>query len=73
MDVLKDPPKVFILRMIYVPMIDATGLHALEEFYSCQAQNTTLVLSGVNPKLSSKMKRLGFDQTIGEENITTHR
>jgi SulP family sulfate permease len=54
-------------------MIDATGLHALEEFFdSCQAQNTTLVLSGVNPKIKLKMKRLGFDQTIGEENITNN-
>ncbi len=72
-DVLKDPPKVFILRMRHVPMVDATGLHALEEFYnSCKAQQTTLVLSGVNPKIKLKMERLGFDKTIGEENITVN-
>ena len=70
-DVLKDPPKVFILRMRHVPMIDATGLHALEEFYdSCKLQNTVLVLSGVHPKIRAKMQRFGFDKTIGIANIT---
>ena len=70
-DVLKDPPKIFILRMRHVPMVDATGLHALEEFYdSCTAQNTVLVLSGVNPKIRLKMQRFGFDKKIGSDNIT---
>ena len=31
MKVLKRPPKVLIIRMRYVPVIDATGLHAIEE------------------------------------------
>jgi len=71
MDVLKDPPKVFILRMRHVPMVDATGLHALEEFFdSCHKEGTILVLSGVNEKIKQKMKRLDFDQKIGIENIT---
>jgi len=71
MDILKDPPKVFILRMRHVPMVDATGLHALEEFFdSCHKEGTILVLSGVNEKIKHKMKRLDFDQKIGVENIT---
>ena len=71
MDILKDPPKVFILRMRHVPMVDATGLHALEEFYDlCKAQNTVLVLSGVNPKIKMKMQHVGFDTKIGVLNIT---
>ena len=71
MDILKDPPKVFILRMRHVPMVDATGLHALEEFYDlCKAQNTVLVLSGVNPKIKMKMQHVGFDKKIGVLNIT---
>lgn len=70
-DVLKEPPRIFILRMRHVPMIDATGLHALEEFYdSCKVQNTVLVLSGVNPKIRLKMERFGFDKKIGNDNIT---
>ena len=43
-------PKVFILRMRNVPAIDATGEHALENFYNtCKKAGTQLVLSGVNP------------------------
>jgi len=71
MDVLKDPPKIFILRMRHVPMVDATGLHALEEFYdSCETQGTILVLSGVNAHIRTKMQRCGFDVKIGRDNIT---
>ena len=71
LDFLEFSPKIFILRMRHVPMIDASGLHALEEFYDlCQANSTTLVLSGVNEKIKLKMRRFGFDITIGVENIT---
>jgi SulP family sulfate permease len=43
----------------------------LEEFFdSCHKEGTILVLSGVNEKIKHKMKRLGFDQKIGFENIT---
>ena len=65
------PPKVFILRMRHVPMIDATGLHALEEFFDlCQGNGTILVLSGVNEHIKLKIRRLGFEKKIGLENIT---
>ena len=70
---LEDAPKVFILRMRHVPMIDATGLHALEEFLElCQSNGTVLVLSGVNERIKHKMERLGFDKNVGQENITDH-
>lgn len=36
---LERPPSVFILRLRLVPHIDATGLHALEEFVNkCRRQ-----------------------------------
>lgn len=71
LDFLKLPPKIFILRMRHVPMIDASGLHALEEFFElCKVNGTTLVLSGVNEKIKIKMRRFGFDITIGAKNIT---
>ena len=71
LDFLKLPPKIFILRMRHVPMIDASGLHALEEFFElCKVNGTTLVLSGVNEKIKMKMRRFGFDITIGAKNIT---
>lgn len=68
---VSNPPKVFILRMRHVPMIDATGLHALEEFFDlCQSNGTILVLSGVNEHIKLKIRRLGFEKKIGLENIT---
>lgn len=66
-------PKVFILRMRNVPAIDATGEHALENFYNtCKKAGTQLVLSGVNPVPYETLKKMHFIEIIGEENITNH-
>lgn len=66
-------PKVFILRMRNVPAIDATGEHALENFYNtCKKAGTQLVLSGVNPIPYATLKKMHFIEMIGEENVTNH-
>ncbi len=66
-------PKVFILRMRNVPAIDATGEHALENFYNtCRKAGTQLVLSGVNPVPYETLKKMHFIEMIGEENVTNH-
>jgi len=66
-------PKVFILRMRKVPVIDTTGMHALEEFYlRCRQQGTRFILSGVNPDLERSLKKYGFYALIGEENVYDH-
>ncbi len=66
-------PTVFILRMRNVPAIDATGEHALENFYNtCKKAGTQLVLSGVNPAPYATLKKMHFIEMIGEENITNH-
>ena len=42
------PPRVFILRMRLVPMIDASGAHALKQFLArCQKHGTAVIFSGV--------------------------
>lgn len=67
---LERPPTVFILRMRRVPAIDATGLHALEEFYhKCHKQGTRLLLSGVHAQPLAAFARAGFDKVIGEDNV----
>ncbi|OGN64525.1 MAG: sodium-independent anion transporter [Chlamydiae bacterium RIFCSPHIGHO2_12_FULL_49_9] len=79
-DMLKDltivftpPPKVFILRMRHVPMIDASGMHALKEFFQrCQREKTTLLLSGVHGQTAADLKRFGLTKLIGEEHIFPH-
>src|SRR5262249_32656140 len=67
---LEKPPRVFILRMRYVPHIDATGLHALEEFYiKCRRQGTRLLLGGVHAQPLIEMVKVGLDKKLGLENI----
>jgi SulP family sulfate permease len=70
---IKTPPKVFILRMRKVPVIDASGMNALQEFYTkCKKENTTLVLSGVHGQPAKSIKRYGLEEIIGSENIYPH-
>jgi SulP family sulfate permease len=66
-------PKVFILRMRFVPLIDASGLHALKEFYhKCQRAKTTLLLSGVHGQTAKDLHKFGLTSLIGDSCIFSH-
>ena len=68
-----DRPKVRIIRMRKVPFIDSTGLHNLENMcLMSKKEGITVVLSGVNEKVEAVLKRNGFPQLLGEENICNH-
>lgn len=75
-DMLRDiiaAPKVFILRMRHVPMIDASGMHALKEFYhQCKRSNTELLLSGVHGQLEKDLQSFGFTEILGADKIFPH-
>lgn len=63
-------PKVFILRMRRVMAIDATGLHALGDFYdTCYRRGTHLLLSGVGEQLLKEFRAFGIDKKIGKDNL----
>ena len=48
LDQFRVPPKVFILRMRLVPVIDASGVHALEGLLErCQRRGIALIVSGL--------------------------
>ena len=67
---LERPPRVFVLRMRRVPAIDATGLHALEEFYEkCRRQGTVLLLSGVHAQPLVAFHRARFDDRLGSDSM----
>lgn len=67
------PCQVFILRMRYVPLIDAAGLHALEVLYErLHEKHTHLILSGVNPQVRKFIEKSHIDECIGKENIVDH-
>jgi SulP family sulfate permease len=67
---LERPPKVFVLRMRRVPAIDASGMHALDEFFNkCKRQGTTLLLSGVHAQPMFALAKYGLLDRVGEENM----
>lgn len=70
LDQVEKPPRVLILRMRYVPHIDATGLNALREFHRrCVKHGTHLLLGGVHAHPLFEMVRAGMDKDIGLDNI----
>lgn len=79
-DILKDvlmnfekAPKVFILRLRHVPMVDASGMNGIKEFYEkCQRSGTKLLLSGVRGQTEKDLKKFGLIHLIGEGNIFPH-
>lgn len=66
-------PKVLILRMRHVLVLDATALHSLEEVYAhVSARGISLVLSGVTAQPLMLMVRSGFLDRIGQPNVHGH-
>ncbi|OGT60195.1 MAG: sodium-independent anion transporter [Gammaproteobacteria bacterium RIFCSPHIGHO2_12_FULL_63_22] len=58
------PPKVFILRLRLVPMIDASGAYALRQFLTrCARHGTQVILSGVQPQPHALL----IGQGLGDE------
>ena len=60
-----------LLRMRLVPALDASGLHALEDFLAyCQRRNITLLLCGVQKQPHKVIRRdSGFMSELHAENI----
>ncbi len=72
MRIIEKPPKVLILRMGQVPIIDATGIKTLREvFTSLKHRHTKLVLSEVNsPQVLKALKDARLLFAIGKANVT---
>lgn len=67
---LEEKPRVFILRMQHVPMIDTTGLQALQSFHlKCQEQNILFLISGVQPRVMSVLKKNHLEKALGQFHI----
>jgi SulP family sulfate permease len=72
MKIIEPPPKVLIIRMRQVPIIDATGLKAIEEVHKESKYNgTKLILSEVHSEqVKSELKTARLIFAIGKSNIT---
>lgn len=54
-------PRIIILRMRDVPMIDASGVGALEEFLRrCEAHGTGVIVTGILPQPRQVLERMGL-------------
>ena len=70
MQFIEKPPEVLIIRMRFVPVIDATGLHTLEEVFKQSGKlNTKFILSGVQPGVLKEFKKSGLLDKIGATNV----
>jgi sulfate permease, SulP family len=68
--IVSDKPKVRILRFRNLPMIDSTGLRALENFYhNCQKQGIKLLITGLHVQPLNEMIKSKLYDLIGEENV----
>ena len=53
------PPRAYILRMGQVPMVDASGVHALKTLYErCRRRGTQLVISGLRAQPRRTLARM---------------
>jgi SulP family sulfate permease len=60
-------PKVFILRMRLVPLIDASGVHALEGLVErCRRQGIVLVVSGLQQQPQRVVRQMELQPREGE-------
>ena len=66
-DQFRDNPRVFILRTRLVPMMDASGVHALRSLAArCAKRGVHLVLSGLQPQPLEVLATMGFEPVPGK-------
>ena len=64
-------PRVLILRLRHVPVIDSTGLAALRDVWQrSRGDGTLVVLADVHAQVVAGLDRSGLWDLIGEDNIT---
>ena len=67
---IENSPKVLIIRMRFVPVIDATGLHTLElVFDEARRVGTRFVISGIQPGVFKELEKSHLIDKVGRENI----
>ncbi len=67
---LGKPPKILILRMRYVPFIDATAMKRLKDLtQKLRSKGTTLIISGATGEIKKTLLKSGLTSLLGEGNI----
>lgn len=67
LDQFPKPPKVFILRMRLVPLVDASGVHALKSLANrCKHIGSVLVISGLQVQPKRVLQQMAFVSVADE-------
>ncbi|TWT23097.1 STAS domain-containing protein [Luteimonas marina] len=67
LDQFFEPPKVLILRMRLVPVIDASGVHALKKLAGrCHRKGIVLIVSGLQEQPNRVIAKMGLEDGPGE-------
>lgn len=67
LDQFISPPKVFILRMRLVPIVDASGVHALKTLADrCQRRGIVLIVSGLQAQPRRVIADMHLDERDGQ-------
>ena len=70
--VFEKAPKILIIRMRFVPFIDTTGLHVIEEVFKLAGRlGTKFIISGIQPAVFDEFEKSGLLSQIGRENVLT--
>ena len=73
LDQFLQPPKVFILRMRLVPVIDASGVHALKQLaHRCHRKGIVLIVSGLQEQPNRVIARMRLEEEPGELHFTSN-
>ncbi|HEY2347854.1 MAG TPA: SulP family inorganic anion transporter [Puia sp.] len=68
---IEKKPLIMILRMRQVPIIDATGLHTIEDIQRiCKREGTRLIISGIQPSVKEQFKESRLFFKIGGRYFT---
>ncbi len=63
-------PRILIIRMRHVPVVDATGIHNLKEIIKqMMGSKTKIILSGVQPSVYIELEKTGLVELIGNSNV----
>lgn len=66
-------PKIFILRMRKVPLVDATGIRALKDFQKkCHQNGVLFCLSGIKEEIRPILQTTNVIQQVGSERVFNH-
>jgi len=61
LDRISKPPRAFVLRLLDVPLVDATGISAIRELVKrCAKHKTILVLCEMQPQVRQSFEQMGL-------------